>query len=162
MQDNSNILKTLSDKEVLEKVPNLSSKVLQKYRTKLKELGLLSSRQRLIADKHLPVLEEIITTKHLNPALFFSTIIDIVVKRHFQSELLINNIFEPNEPDAQISDKFYAICQQKGISKDSIDTFFEQANGITDFFNQLNENLLASHFNSTIDMLISAVVGRNS
>lgn len=162
MQQNITIIETLSDREILNEVDGLSDKVLQKYRAKLKITGVLKTRERLLANRDVPILKEIVSTKENNPSLFYSTIIDIVIKKHFQSETLINTIFDTTAPDSQVSEKFLAICKEKGVGEDLIQDFFDHANAISDFFNHLDERSLASYFNSTVDTLISALVGHNS
>jgi len=143
-------------------VAGLSDKVLQKYRSKRKSIGTLKTRERLLFERDIPILNEIVNTKNSNPSLFYSTIIDMIVKKYFQAETLVNTIFENNNPDSIISDKFFELCRQKNISDDLIQDFFSHANAIADFFNHADERALANHFNSTIDILISAFVCHSS
>lgn len=100
---------------------------------------------------------EIVYIKKTNPSLFYNTIIDMVIKEHFKSDILLNKIFD-NSLDSKIGDNFFNIY----ITDDAISEFFQHTAAISDFLRDLGEPNLTSYFNSTIETIVSAVVGNNS
>lgn len=158
--DQNEVIETLSDKQVLEHVEGLSLTVLQKYRAKLKKIGVLKTRERLFVHRDIAILKKIVNMKQDNPALFYSTIIEIVVKSNFQEKALVDTIFE-NSEDSRVHDRFLEICEEKGIKEDLIDNFFNSANVVGDFLKLLGHEDFTRNYNASIDILIAAVVGRS-
>lgn len=155
-----NNLATLSDSEVLFCIEGLSDVVLQKYRRYLKNIGILKNRERLLESRDIPLLSEIVEMKKSNPGLFFNRIIEIVVERYVAKTNLIDKIFE-NSEGARISEKFLEICKAKGIEESEVDDFYTNLNKASDFVRACGGEDLSGSFNNFVDVLISAIVGRN-
>ncbi len=158
---NVNTFQTLADKEILSRVAGLSDVVLQKYRRNLRQNGILKTRERLMEDRDIPLLREIVLTKRNNPTLFYSRIIEIIVARYIAKEKLSERIFD-NSDGAKINEKFRQICGTKEISEEQIDDFFCNLNEVPEFLKLLGCEDMGATFNGMVDVLISAIVGRNA
>lgn len=151
--------KAIADKDVLKRVPGLSDVVLQKYRKELKKAGLLKTRERLIENRDLSLLQEIVKTKQTSPSLFFNRIIETVVGRYVAKEKFQERVFS-NDYGDKINTLFLEICKEKGMNDESVDDFFCHLNAISDFLSLLGEEDVKSTFNGFADLFLGAIASR--